>query len=81
MIFKTDKACDRLGQLLAASGFNAATGLFVSSSAGIVYERSWSLGHVAFKAETARNTDVNYVAATVNAVVHAPNSLLVKRSS
>ena len=64
-----------VGQLLAASGFNAATGLFVSSSAGIVYERSWSLGHVAFKAETARNTHADYVAATANAVVHTQQAL------
>ena len=58
----------------------ATTSLFVSSSADVVDVRHWSLGHVAFIAETARNAHVECVAATANAVVHAHGGIWGKRS-
>ena len=70
-----------LAQLFAGGGFNATTSLFVSSSSDVVDVRHWSLGHVTFRAETARNAQVECVAATANAVVHAFNGFLGKSSS
>jgi hypothetical protein len=49
------------------------------TAADIADERSWSLGHVAFNAETARSTLVKCVAATINAVVHALVGLTKKK--
>ena len=61
-----------LAQLFAGGGFNAATGLLRGRTVvEIVDVRHWSLGHVAFTAETARNARVEYVAAIINAGVHA----------
>ena len=62
-----------LAQLFTgAGGFNAATGLLRGRTVvEIVDVRHWSLGHVAFTAETARNARVEYVAAIINAGVHA----------
>jgi hypothetical protein len=75
--------CRCLVQLFTeAGGFNASTGLHRNGTAvEIVYERSWIHGHVPFKAETARNTHVEYVAATTDAVVHAHAGLLGRSSS
>ena len=74
-------SCRCLAQLFAGGGFNATTSLFVSSSSDVVDVRHWSLGHVTFRAETARNAEVECVAATANAVVHAFIGFFGKSSS